>query len=108
MAAKRKKPVEPTWPQVHEAFSDPTFNLSNWKRHREPSCWNGAVTIRRWRVTVEMVDESPDVLKARLLKLWRETDNHHHWTPLKAAAAKLGYELPHAEMGVDRKKAGAP
>lgn len=105
---KRKREPEQTWPQVFEGFGDPTYYARKVLHQREPSCGNGVVDIYRFRVTVERIEDPVEVLKARLLKLWRETDNHHHWTPLKAAAAKLGYELPRDEMGVERKKAGAP
>lgn len=64
---------------------------------KEPYCFNGSVGIRRYRVTVEEIDDPPKVLEARLRKLWREEDNHHHWGPLQAAAAKLGIELKHEE-----------
>ena len=58
-----------------------------------PSCWNGCVQIRRYRVTVEEIAEPREVLCARLQTLWDECDNHHHRLPLKCAAAALGYAL---------------
>lgn len=61
---------------------------------KEPSCFNGQVNIRKYRVTVETIDESKEVLAERLLKLWRECDNHHHWLPLQTVAKDLGIELP--------------
>lgn len=62
-------------------------------RSEQPSCFNGIVSYRKYRVTVELIDEPHDVLEARLRKLWEECDNHHNWTPLKNAAKELGVDL---------------
>jgi hypothetical protein len=64
---------------------------------REPSCFNGIVSVRKYRVTVEEVEEPKDVLIERVRKLWRETKNHHDWNPLKDEAKILGIELSHEE-----------
>ena len=57
------------------------------------SCFNGVVNIRKYRVTIEPIEESKEILAERLQKLWDECDNWHHWTPLKNAALQIGYEL---------------
>lgn len=84
-------------PSVFETFRE----FGSWERGRveqnEPSCFNGKVSIRKYRITVEEVDEPKEVLEARLRKLWRECDNHHHWRPLHAEAEKLGITLTHEE-----------
>jgi len=59
----------------------------------EPSCFNGNVTVRKYKITAELIDESDEVIKARIQKLWDECDNHHHRSPLKAEAEKYGLEL---------------
>ncbi len=76
--------------------------FGSWERYRletkEPSCFNGKVSIRKYRVTVEEVPEPKEVLEARLRKLWVECDNHHHhWSPLQNAAVELGSILSHNE-----------
>lgn len=61
---------------------------------KEPSCFNGFVRVRKYKVTVELIDEPLDVIHARIQKLWDEgKGNHHHWEPLLAAARKHGLEL---------------
>lgn len=60
---------------------------------KEPSCFNGNVNIRKYKITIEPVEESNEILAERLQKLWDECDNHHHWTPLENASKQIGYEL---------------
>jgi hypothetical protein len=60
---------------------------------KKPSCINGDVSVHRYKVTIELIEESNEVLAERLQKLWDECDNYHHWTPLKNAAIQIGYEL---------------
>ena len=78
--------------------------------HREiyispaPSCFNGAVNVVRYRVTVEEIVE-PEAVAESLRKLWRECDNCHHWHPLEAAAAMHGVTLDRTERSVDAKRA---
>lgn len=59
----------------------------------EPSCFNGEVKIRKYKVTIEEVEEPIEVLRQRVQKLWDECDNMHHWRPLQEAAERLGYTL---------------
>jgi len=61
----------------------------------EPSCFNGDVQVIKYKVTIQVVKESDDIIKARIQKMWDECENHHHWTPLKATAKKYGLELCH-------------
>jgi hypothetical protein len=102
MGTKRKKlgpePVAPEYPKVLEQFGRPY--LPGIGGDDGPSCFNGIVRVERYRVTVEKIEESPLVYCERLLKLWRECDNHHHRAPLAHAAKRLGTDLPPAEFGV--------
>lgn len=59
----------------------------------EPSCFNGSVNIRQYKITIEEVEEPKEVLEERIRKLWRECSNFHHWGPLQAEAKKLGINL---------------
>lgn len=72
--------------------------------HDEPSCFNGIVSIKRYRITVEEIEEPAEVLQARVQALWDECDNHHNWQPLKSVAAGLGYELKGKFGSAKRKK----
>jgi hypothetical protein len=66
-----------------------TNNLTN----KEPSCFNGNVSIKKYQITIEEVEEPKEVYEQRLQKLWDECDNFHHWDPLKKEAKNIGYEL---------------
>jgi len=72
-------------------------------KFKEPSCFNGNVSIRKYKITIEPIEEPNEVLGERLQMLWDECDNHHHWTPLKRAALQIGYELK-GDAGSLRKK----
>ena len=70
---------------------------------KEPSCLNGNVSIRKYKITIEPIEESNEILSERLQKLWDECDNSHHCTPLIKAAKQIGYELQNS-AGTKRKK----
>lgn len=59
----------------------------------KPSCFNGMVNVRRFKVTVELIDEPKEVIAERLEALWRSSDNCHDRDPLKAAAEGIGYDF---------------
>lgn len=103
---KRKtKQIELPPPPVSqiETFYDPRgWGLSQ-MIHDEPSCFNRKVAIRRYRVTVEEIEEPKEVLAERLRKLWIKCDNHHHWELLQRVAKGLGVELDPKEFGKERK-----
>ena len=90
---KVKGPVAPEFPKVFETFT----RVGDWEVRRlkqdSPSCFNGAVSVRRYRITIEKIEEPIEVLQARLQELWENCDNHHEWGSLKSEAARLGYEL---------------
>ena len=66
-----------------------TNNLTS----NEPSCFNGDICIKKYRITVEEIEEPKEIYEQRLQKLWDECNNWHHWDPLKKEAKKIGYEL---------------
>ena len=59
----------------------------------EPSCFNGMVRVKRYRVTVEEIKEPDEVIVARLQKMWDNCTNHHNRDPLVTAASSYGVEL---------------
>lgn len=99
MAKRKQAPKEDPWPRVYEGFRDPSWELKRWSENVAPRCWNGDVSVRRYRVTAEIIDEPIEVIHERLRKLWAESDNHHHFGPIKSAAAKVGLELDHDTFG---------
>ena len=59
----------------------------------EPTCFNGMVRVRRYKVSVELIDEDEDIIRARIQKLWDECSNTHNWDGLKSEAKKYGLKL---------------
>ncbi len=62
-------------------------------RKNDPSCFNGMVRIKKYKITCELIEEPKEVYAERLQKLWDESDNHHNHFPLQSRAQKLGIEL---------------
>lgn len=107
--AKNKKATfqkpENKYPKTIETFREVRdYELNGWGYNNEkPSCFNGSVSIKRYKITVEIIDEPIEIYQERLEKLWVECDNWHHWNPLKEAAASIGYTFK-GECGSQRKK----
>lgn len=59
----------------------------------KPSCFNGIVRVKKYRITIEEIEEPNEVIAERLEKLWVECDNYHHYKPLLDAAKTIGYEF---------------
>lgn len=97
--SKKAKPAEPEYPKVYESFNEPYISTL---RH-EPFCINYSVEVRKYRTTIEIVEEPIEVIHERLEKLWRECDNIHHWTPLENEAKKYSYTFK-SPRGCDVKK----
>lgn len=103
MTRRRTKPSPaPAYPKVIETYREPRQHDLE---QTEPSAFNGEVRIRRYRVTVELIEEPIDVLRDRLRQLWRtEEPMHHRWEPMREMAATLGMnpnELDIAVQGID-------
>lgn len=107
MKRKPKTPEPPKFsdvPLVIETFREPSYDLDKLVRYNgAPSCFNGQVSIRKYRVTAELIEESDDVLRERVRKLWRECENCHHYSLLSGVAALLGIALDPKELGKDVK-----
>lgn len=88
--------------KIVETFRDPRILIRD-AEQKEPSCFNGWVRVKKYRITVEEVVEPVDVIAERLQKLWDDCDNHHNWQPLKNAADSIGYTLL-GEVGKNRKR----
>jgi hypothetical protein len=77
-------------------------------RQDEPYVWNGMVGVRKFRITVEPVDEPVDVLRQRVQDLWDKCDNHHNWQPLQAVATSLGMGRLEKTPNAGREGTGNP
>jgi hypothetical protein len=105
MGTKKSKPAAaPSGPLniQFETFWRPLRLDQRRMTSESPSCFNGVVSIKRYRVTFEEMEETREVLAERLRDLWRKCDNMHHIGPLREAAKEMGVELDHAELGRDR------
>jgi len=84
---------EPEYPASIETFRSIAGYSLNALKSDKPTCFNGVVNVVKYKVTVEVIEEPIEVIHARLQELWDKSDNHHHYDPIKQAAAKHGYEL---------------
>ena len=90
---KEGTPEKDRGPLVIETFNPLESYVVNQLKQDKPSCWKGSVRVRLYRITVERVEESPEVIGQRIQDLWDACDNHHHVSPLRAAAKAIGLEL---------------
>lgn len=95
--AKRKAAKQADlYPLVFETFREiGAYDVGTLTRDK-PSAFNGMVSVVKYRVTVERIEEPVEVIRARIQRLWDECDNHHQWAPLRAAAAQVGLTLNHS------------
>jgi len=102
---KKEAPSEPKPTRVEiETFREPDSYWLGQLRKDNPSCFNGDIQVHRYRVTVELIEESPEVIGARIQELWNNCDNWHHHDPLRFAAKKIGWELK-GDFGNKKKEA---
>lgn len=69
-----------------------SYTIDNLKQEKA-DCFNGLVSIKKYKVTIELIEEPKDVLSERLQELWDLCNNIHHWNTLKQSAKEIGYEL---------------
>lgn len=106
MATKTKwqRPAAPTYPRVIETtYDNLDSELTKAAERVKPSIGNFEVFLRRYRITVELIDEPNDVIQERLRTLWRNTRNHHEREKLATVARKLSFKLDPDEFGADVK-----
>jgi hypothetical protein len=75
-----------------ESFNDCQWALKG-SIQKDPSCFNCEVRIKKYRITVEEIEEPLEVYQERLEKLNSESGNHHDMLPLTNKAAELGIVL---------------
>lgn len=71
----------------------------------KPTCFNGDIRIKRYRITIEEIQEPNVILGQRLQKLWEECDNWHHHDNLITTAKEIGWVLQ-GDRGQKRKQNG--
>lgn len=86
-----------------EAFGDPTDQIQHAARYRsEPGVQNGVASVRRYRISVELIEEPIEDIRNRIRKLWLQSDNMHDRDPLMLEARRYGLNLDMIPRGRDR------
>lgn len=80
-------------PTIIETFRPLEGYATNNLKQNEPSCFNSMVRVKKYRITIEEIDEPVEVIQKRLKKLIDENDNHHNLSSLRALAKEYGVEL---------------
>ena len=80
----------PDYPKVIETFYPP--RLSDMTQD-SPSCFNGMIRIKKYRVTIEEIEESDEVMAQRLQDLWEHSRSWHDGADIQKEAKKRGVEL---------------
>ena len=70
---------------------------------REPSSFNGDVEIKKYKITIEEIEEPKEILCKRLEELWTHENNFHQYHLLEKEAKKLDYEFK-GEFGKKEEK----
>ena len=100
MARTKKKDL----PKPHEPFHIEMETMRQpWVTSREiqamvvpaHDAFNGSVHVRKYKVTVEMIDEPIEVIQARIQELWDTCTNSHNWDSLKHMGERYGMTLSH-------------
>jgi hypothetical protein len=91
--SKSKVATPPPKPEllIFETFRKVGSYESSQLTQDQPSCMNGDVRYKRYRVTFEEIVEPVEVYRDRITKMWKEGEfNQHHWDPLRRAGAEVG------------------
>jgi len=100
MARTKKKDL----PKPHEPYRVEMETMRQpWVTSRDitasmaatPDAYNGDVHVRKYKVTVEMIDEPIEVIQARIQDLWDNCDNSHNWKSLQYMGERYGMTLSH-------------
>lgn len=76
-----------------EVFGLPNDYLLGQLGKKEPVVWNGDVLVKRYRITVEEIEEPLTVLKDRLETLLHKRGHVSDYASILAEAKRLGVEL---------------
>lgn len=89
---KKKTPVEEKIRAFETFRRIDTHEAMQW-RFSEPYCFNGIVAVKKYLVTIEEVEEGPEVYRARLQELWDRGNSHQNLDSISHAANKMGFDL---------------
>lgn len=68
------------------------YNIKNLTQEA-PDCFNGVVSVKKYKITVEEVKEPVEVIQERIQKLYDENKNYHNSLPIQAVAKEYNYEI---------------
>ena len=68
------------------------YEVSNLKQSN-PSSFNGHVRIHKFKVTVELIEESEEVYKERIQHLWDHCESRYQTLAIEQKARELNYTL---------------
>jgi len=71
-------------------------------KNTKPSAIN-SVSVQKYRIMVELVDESDDIIQDRLIDLYLKSDNHYHTSGINDYC-KIHYKKSIQEIIKERKK----
>jgi hypothetical protein len=84
--------VGPKYPRVFETFREmSSYEISNITEDK-PTCFNGYVSVRKYKITIELIDEPVEIIQDRIKELYNKSTNHHDWQPLQNEAKKYGMD----------------
>ena len=76
-----------------EVFGLPNDRVLAQLGKTEPNVWNGEVSVKRYRITVEEIEEPAEVLKERLQALLKRRGHIDDVDAIRAEANRLGITL---------------
>lgn len=82
----------PTIKQL-EVFGLPNDYVLSQLGKTEPNIWNGQVSVKRYLITVEEIEDSAEDLKERLQSLLRQRGHIDNANSIRAEAKRLGITL---------------
>jgi hypothetical protein len=90
---KKKSTVDEPKTRVIETFRYVNeYTVNNLKQYKF-DCFNGFCSVRKYRITIELIDEPTEIICQRIQELWDKSFNYHDYEPLKKEAKKYGYEI---------------
>jgi hypothetical protein len=80
------------YPEIVESFGRPKLEAGN-IISSEPSVFNGVVSVERFKLTIERIEENPEVYRERLQCLLQQRLHPDNRRAIKDAAKRLGVDL---------------
>lgn len=79
--------------KTFETFGEVNSGAIESLTRKAPNVWNGQVNIKRYKITIEEIEEPKELLRERLIALLNQKTHISHPSSIRAEARKLGIEL---------------